>query len=152
MINKELAAFLQEGIAIHLGTRNANLEPNGVRVVAVKVEEDGAHVVAYVPELGVSQVMPDLESTGQAALVFTRPPDERACQVKGQFAGARVATKEEREFVESQWSRWLDRLEPMGYPRAVFGHWPTWPCVAIRVRATALFNQTPGPGAGAAIA
>ena len=27
----------------------------------------------------------------------------------------------------------------------------TWPAVAIRVRANALFNQTPGPGAGAPI-
>ena len=41
MIDKELAAFLQEGIAIQLGTRNARLEPNGARVVAVKVEDDG---------------------------------------------------------------------------------------------------------------
>jgi len=29
--------------------------------------------------------------------------------------------------------------------------WVTWPAVAIRVRANALFNQTPGPGAGAPI-
>ena len=49
MIDKELAAFLQEGIAIQIGTRNANLEPNGARVVAIKVEDDGQHVVAHVP-------------------------------------------------------------------------------------------------------
>jgi hypothetical protein len=27
--------------------------------------------------------------------------------------------------------------------------WVTWPAVAIRLRATAVFNQTPGPDAGA---
>ncbi len=40
MIDKALAAFLQEGIGIQLGTRSASLEPNGVLVPAVKVEDD----------------------------------------------------------------------------------------------------------------
>ena len=151
MIDKELAAFLQEGIAIQIGTRNARLEPNGACIVAVKVEDDGQHVVAYVPKLAAQQVVPDLEANGQAALVFARPPDERACQVKGVFIDARAARSSERPFVIGQWDRWLTRLEGIGYPRAAAENWQTWPCVAIRVRVTALFNQTPGPGAGAAL-
>src|SRR5688572_3166708 len=149
MIDAELASFLQEGIGIQLGTRNARLEPSGVRVVAVTIERDGTHVVAYVPDVAVGQVLPDLESNGQAALVFARPPDERACQLKGIFAGARAATADERAFVQAQWDRWLDRLTTIGFSRPTFEHWPTWPCVAIRVRVNAIFNQTPGPGAGA---
>lgn len=149
MIDKELGSFLQQGIAIQLGTRNQRLEPNGVRVVAVKVDDDGEHVVAYVPEIAARHVLPDLEANGQAALVFARPPDERACQLKGRFAGARQATDAERAGVLAQWDLWLDRLTTIGYPRATFEHWTTWPCVAIRVRVNAIFNQTPGPGAGA---
>src|SRR5690349_19558841 len=100
MIDLELAAFLQEGIAIQLGTRNDRLEPNGVRVVAVAVEADGRHLVAYVPAEAAPQVLPDLESNGQAAVVFARPPDERACQVKGTFTGSRRASDAERASVE----------------------------------------------------
>jgi hypothetical protein len=151
MIDKELAAFLQEGIAIQIGTRNANLEPNGARVVAIKVEDDGQHVVAYVPKAAAPQVVPDLESNGQAALVFARPPDERACQVKGVFIEARAARASERSFVSEQWGRWVQRLGSIGFPPAATENWQTWPCVAIRMRVTALFNQTPGPGAGAAL-
>jgi hypothetical protein len=149
MIDLELASFLQEGIAIQLGTRNARFEPSGVRVIAVTVERDGRHVVAYVPAVSVRHVIPDLESNGQAALVFARPPDERACQLKGTFAGARDSTADERAIVQAQWDRWLDRLATVGYARPTFEHWTTWPCVAIRVRVNAIFNQTPGPGAGA---
>ncbi|HEY5618770.1 MAG TPA: hypothetical protein VIK60_12580 [Vicinamibacterales bacterium] len=152
MIDTELAAFLQEGIAIQIGTRNAVLEPNGARVVAVKVEDDGQYVVAYVPKAAAPQVVPDLEANGQAALVFARPPDERACQVKGVFVDARAARTSERSFVADQWDRWLKRLAGIGYPAAAVENWQTWPCVAIRLRVTALFNQTPGPGAGAALA
>jgi hypothetical protein len=152
MIDTELAGFLQEGIAIQLGTRNADLEPNGVRVVAATVEEDGTHLVAHVPTISVSHVLPDLESNGLAALVFARPPDERSCQVKGTFAGVRPSTEDERAVVQAQWDRWLDRLATIGLPRPAFEHWLTWPCVAIRVRVTAIFNQTPGPGAGGRLA
>jgi hypothetical protein len=152
MIDGELASFLQEGIAIQLGTRNDRLEPSGVRVVAVSVDRDGTHVVAYVPEVSGSQVLPDLQANGQAALVFARPPDERACQVKGMFAGARAATADEYAMVQAQWDRWLDRFTTIGVPRPTFDRWTTWPCIAIRVRVNAIFNQTPGPGAGAPLA
>jgi hypothetical protein len=149
MIDVALAAFLQEGIAIQLGTRNGRLEPNGVRVVAVTVEGDGRHLIAFVPELAAPLVLPDLESNGQAALVFSRPPDERACQVKGTFTGARPASPDDRAAVEGQWERWRTRLASIGVARPTLEPWIVWPCVAIRLRVTAIFNQTPGPNAGA---
>jgi hypothetical protein len=152
MIDEELASFLQQGIAIQLGTRNDRLEPNGVRVVAARVEDDGQHVVAYVHTAAGPQVVPDLESNGQVAIVFSRPPDERACQLKGSVAGVRVAGEEERAFVEAQWSQWIERLTTLGLLRPAFDHWPAWPCLAVRVRVNAIFNQTPGPGAGAPLA
>jgi hypothetical protein len=148
MIDKELAAFLEEGIAIQIGTRNARLEPNGARVVAVRVEDSGTHIVAFVPDRAAKLVTPDLEDNGQAALVFARPPDERSCQVKGVFERMAVAGAEEEPFVRGQWRRWLERLTTIGLPLSTLEGWDPWPCVAIRLRVTALFNQTPGPNAG----
>jgi hypothetical protein len=148
MIHKELATFLEEGIAINIGTRSASLQPNGARVVAVKVDEDGRHVTAYVPAAAAPLLVPDFEAGSQAALVFARPPDERACQVKGVYAGSRDARADEESFVADQWGRWMRRLETIGLPRMVYESWQVWPCVAVRVRVTALFDQTPGPGAG----
>ena len=87
---------------MQLGTRNAQLEPNGVRVVAVAVEADRRRLIAYVPAIAVAGVLPDLEENGHAAMVFARPPDERACQVKGTFTGARPAAAGERDVIEAQ--------------------------------------------------
>ena len=100
MIDKELAAFLQEGVGIHIGTRNAALQPNGTRALAVSVDDDGAHVVVYVAEAAAARILPDLEANGQIAVGFGRPIDDRACQVKGVFVGARAATEAERPAVE----------------------------------------------------
>jgi hypothetical protein len=97
-------------------------------------------------------VLSDLEGNAQAAIVFARPPDERACQLKGTYAGSRAATDDERQLVSAQWDRWLDRLASVGYSREMFEHWTAWPCIAIRIHVNAIFNQTPRPGAGARVA
>jgi len=149
MIEPELRAFLEGGVGIHIGSRNAALEPNGARVTAVKVEDDLLHLLVYVPEVAAGRVLPDLEANGAAAVVFARPVDDRACQIKGIFAGSRPAGADERRFVEQQWEAFLDNLEKIGIPRVGASGWITWPSVAIRMRATTIFEQTPGPQAGA---
>ena len=152
MIDAEFASFLEAGLAIHLGTRNGQLEPNGARVTAVRVEADGVHLIAYVPKVAAARILPDLRSNQQAALAFARPTDDRACQVKGVFVSARAARANEQPFVSSQWAAFLEHLARIGIPRETTAGWVTWPAVAIRIRATALFEQTPGPAAGAALA
>ena len=149
MIDPELAAFLEGSVAIHLASRNERLEPHGARVVAVKVDTDGAHITAYVPKVASPTVLADLKANGQGAIGFGRPTDDRACQVKGQFVSARSASPRERTIVDTQWKALLDNLGVIGMPAQVFEAWRLWPCVAIRLRVTALFSQTPGPGAGA---
>ena len=152
MIDRALAAFLQEGLGIHLGTRNRRFEPNGARAIAVKVEDDGVHVVVYVAKVAAARVLPDLESNGQAAVTFGRPIDERACQVKGTFVAVRAAKAPERSEIAAQFERFRDQLEAIGIPRVGSSRWVTWPAVAIRLRASAIFNQTPGAEAGTQIA
>ena len=151
MIDAALAQFLQEGLGIHVGTRNERLEPNGARAVAVHVEPDGAHVVVYFAKVAAKRILADLEANGQAAVTFARPPDERACQVKGVYVSARAARPNERAGVLAQWGAFLDKLETIGIPRANVAGWVSWPAIAIRLKVTALFDQTPGPQAGTAL-
>jgi hypothetical protein len=151
MIDGALAAFLQEGVGIHIGTRTDSLQPNGARAIAVDVEAGGEYLVVYVARVAAARLLPDLASNGQAAVGFGRPVDDRACQVKGTFVSVRDATEDERPRVLAQWDGFLGSLEKIGIPRAATQTWVTWPAVAIRLRANALFNQTPGPDAGAPI-
>jgi hypothetical protein len=149
MLTQQLADFLQEGLSTHIASRTERLEPHAARVTALLVEPDGLHVVAFVPAVSAAPMMPDLRGNGQVALVCARPPDERGCQVKGVFIEAREAGEDERALVLAQWERFRDKLAMIGLPRVATDAWVTWPCLAIRVRVQALFDQTPGPGAGA---
>jgi hypothetical protein len=152
MIDARLAEFLEEGLGIHLGTRNRRLEPNGARVLAVTVEPDRTHVVAYVPDAAWPRVMSDLEENRQAALVFGRPIDSRSCQLKGEFVEARAGRSDERETVEAQFDRFRQNLAGIGISPEGSERWVRWPVIAVRIRVTALFEQTPGPLAGQPLA
>src|SRR5215212_7287240 len=100
MIQGELAAFLQEGVGIYIGTRNQALEPNGARAIAARVERSGEHLVIYLADVAAARILPDLEANGLVAVTFGRPVDERACQVKGTFISARAARDDERLLLE----------------------------------------------------
>jgi hypothetical protein len=152
MIQGELAAFVQEGVGIYIGTRNAALEPNGARALGALLERDGAHLVVYVADAAVPRILPDLESNGLAAVTFGRPVDERAIQVKGTFVAARAARDDERPVLDAQWDAFSRTLEMIGVPREARSAWPRWPATAITLAPTAIFEQTPGPSAGKQLA
>ena len=151
MLDKNLTEFLEQGVAIHIGTRNARLEPNGARVTAVRVEDEGRCLVAFIPKAAATKVLDDLQANFQAALSFARPADDRAVQVKGEFVSLRDADAAEEQFAQLQWQGFLRQLDLIGLPGAGTATWTMWPCVAVRIRVTAIFSQTPGPEAGAVL-
>src|SRR5215218_7096558 len=152
MLDKSLTEFLEQGLAIHIGTRNAALRPNGCRVTAVRVEDQGRHLVAYLPKAAVPAVLEDLRNNRQAAVSFARPTDDRAVQVKGEFISEREADPSEEQFVLGQWQSLLHQLDLIGLAALTStSTWLMWPCVAVTIRVTAVFSQTPGPEAGAVL-
>ena len=151
MIDPALASFLEEGLSLHIGTRDATFQPQGARVAAVKVETGGLNLVAYVPEAAFSRIRTNLETNGLAAISVGRPIDDRACQVKGSVTDIRPARDSEQELVAAQWDGFMRQLEMIGIPRAIAAGWSSWPAVAITLKVTAVFEQTPGPQAGTPI-
>jgi hypothetical protein len=148
MLTPSLAAFIQGGVGIHVGTCNTRLEPSGARGLAVEVEADGVHLVVFLAEVAAARLLPDLHVNSQAAVSFGRPIDDRACQVKGQVVSVRQAKPAERDPIRAQFASFLSSLEQIGIPRVGAANWVLWPAVAIRLRATSVFEQTPGPAAG----
>ena len=59
---------------------------------------------------------------------------------------------DERPIITAQWQGFMRQLETIGIPRDITLGWATWPAVVVRLRVTAVFEQTPGPLAGTPLA
>jgi hypothetical protein len=152
MLDQSLTEFLELGLAIHIGTRNDRMEPNGCRVTGLRVEDQGTHLIAYLPKAATAAVLQDLRSNGQAAISVARPADDRAVQVKGVFVSERDAEPSEEGFVMAQWEGFKKQLDMIGFNASTSTmSWSMWPCVAVKIRVTNIYSQTPGPDAGAVL-
>lgn len=148
MMNPDVRAFVEGGQDSRIATCNARREPYGCRVLAAVVDPDGVHLTAFLPEPAAAPILANLHTNPLVALSFQRPTDDHACQVKGAFVRARAATDDERGVVEGQLALLGEKYGQLALPWEVVSGWSVWPAVAVTVRVNAVFDQTPGPGAG----
>ena len=148
LISDTLATFIESGLSINVGSRDKDLEPEGVIAWAARVHEDRAQITVYMHRDAAQAMLRNLRVCPEIAVLFERPTNHRACQVKGTFVSSRTAKATERALVDNQAELFCKELEGIGIPRTLLGGQEIWPCVAVQMRATKLFEQTPGPGAG----
>ena len=148
IISAELAEFLESGLSITAGTRDDQLQPDGARAWALRVHDDRTHLTVYFYSQAAPAMLKNLEVCPLLALSIDRPADSRACQIKGTLVASRRGRAAERAEVNRQVDGFLEGLATVGIPRAMTAGWQFWPCVAVDIRVTQLFEQTPGPGAG----
>lgn len=148
LISDELANFLHSGLAIMAATRDGALQPDGAWAWAARVHEDRAHLTVYFNAKDAPGLLRNLEAHPEIALACDLPSSHRACQVKGRFTASRRARPAERAEIERQAKAFVVDLERIGIPQAMTDGWKCWPSVAIELRVTQLFEQTPGPGTG----
>jgi hypothetical protein len=148
LISDDIAGFLESGLSINVGTCDDDLQPDGAVAWAARVHDDRAHLTLFMHKEAAQAMLRNLTVHPEIAIAFDCPPTHRACQVKGRFVSTRAGKPAERTEVERQVDHFGADLEAIGIPRAMVAGWKVWPCVALEVRVTELFEQTPGPGTG----
>lgn len=148
VISRELSDFVESGISVLVGTRDARLLPECVRVVGARVERGGAELTVFVPEATGAVTIANLRDNGRIAVCFTRPRDHRSIQLKGQLVSIRGANARERRLVDAYRAGLAEELGWVGLPQRVTLRMAHWPCHAVRLKVEQVFDQTPGPGAG----
>ena len=151
----DVAAFIQGGVSITIASRDERLVPSIAKAVGCRVGTDGRELTVLMFADAAESVARDIARCGLAAVVFTQPSTNRTLQLKGRDARAVPVQPADVALVR----RWLalfgDVLQPLGWSQtfvdAVFWHDPAQ-LVAVRFTPDSAFQQTPGPGAGAAMA
>lgn len=149
ILSTELAQFLESGISVLAGTRDARQVPDCTRAIGVRVEPGGGEVTVFLPQATSAQALANLRDNGRVAVCFSRAKDHRSMQIKGRLVELREADGRDRERMD----RYRDELAQewgfVGLPPAITYRMNVWPAVAARFVVDAVFVQTPGPGAGA---
>ncbi len=132
--------------AIVVGTRNASLAPACAMGVGVVADKSGSLTV-YVPEATGRETFENISTNGLVAVVMEHVPTHRTVQVKGRCQSMRPATEPEREIVDRSHEGFFRDVAFVGAPARIRRQ-NRWPCRAITIEVTEIFDQTPGPRAG----
>jgi hypothetical protein len=155
LLDEALAAFVQTGVSITVGSRGAGDQPALARANGCRVAADRRTVTVLLAAAKSEALLEAVRGSRTLAAVFSEPPTHRTIQLKGTDAVVAAATHEDRAIA----ARWADAFVAavvrLGYSEAVFRAM-LWvdpaDLVAVTFTPGAAFDQTPGPRAGAPLA
>jgi hypothetical protein len=152
LIGAELQEFLESGISVLVGSRDRLLVPEAIRGFGLRVEAGGHELVVFVPDAWGARTLANLRDNGRIAVGTARPADHRSVQLKGSVLEIRPGGDEDRAALERYREQLVGHFGEIGFPPRILHRLNVWPCHAVRFAVEALFEQTPGPRAGAPLA
>lgn len=151
MTQETLRRFAGPGVSVLVGTVDADGIPTCCRGIAVAMRDDFELLTVYIPAATGQETVANLATTRRVAVGCTHPLSHDSVQIKGLTRGVRLAPASDEAFVRQRLEAFGDVLEEIGLPRRVSRSMAHWPAFAIDVSVEQVFDQTPGPKAGAAI-
>jgi len=150
MLDEKIAKYLAGPTFSYVGTRDADNKPSGHRPMGQRVAEDGTLRVFFTEQLA-RNVEANLEANGPVAFATAHPATFEAYQFKGTFERLEPCNEADLAAIERWQVETLALCLQLGFPEKVFRTYLGFkPTIAIAIRVTEVFNQTPGPGAGEA--
>lgn len=148
MLGAELADFVESGVSVLVGTRDARLRPTCMRGMGALVDRATGRITLLLPEGVAAETLANMRDNGLVAVTFSRPIDHRSFQTKGKVVEIRPLTDAEREAQERYRPAFSEQLYAVGVPRGVSKRIRTSPSVAVVFEPNEMYEQTPGPRAG----
>jgi hypothetical protein len=148
---QDLLAMMARGVSVNVASRDASMRPSLMRAVGSDVSPDGSTVTVYLARSQSRQLIQDIASTGQLAVVFSEPATHRTVQIKAARATQRAATEADRPLLARYLASMEHEIARVGHPpvvtRAMLAH-KLEDVVAVTFTPEQAFDQTPGPQAG----
>jgi len=152
MLDAAQAAFLTGPVAVGMASHDGDGSPSLSRAFGCRVSPDRREVTVFLSRVHSAPLLRDLASGQPVAAVFSRPLTHETLQLKGLSAKLRDLEPGDRELMLAAGQAFTSELVSLGYPEA-FCHALMAPsgdeAVAAVFSPTALYEQTPGPKAGA---
>jgi hypothetical protein len=144
----EYVAHAESGVSILIGTCSADLDPDCVRGVGVRVWPDACHLTVLVPVATSVDALANLAGNPRLAVTMNHVPTHHTIQVKGRVLAIRAGADADLALATVYRERFARDLARVGMPAANTLRLGIWPCMAIDLAIDVCFAQTPGPKAG----
>ena len=154
-IDDALKTFIESGVSVVVGTRDEGLVPEIVRAWGPHVSRDRHTIRLCIPEATSVRTRTNLVGNGRIAVAFSLPSTYETVQLKGRHLRTTKPSAEDLLRLDRHRESFAALNESIGVPRAgVEAFWhrelagsPLF--VTVHFVVHAIFNQTPGPTAGA---
>lgn len=153
LVDSSLAAFLQSGLSVVLGTRGPDGRPIAGLGLACIVKPDRS-IRVLLREPANVELLNSLRRGEAIAATFTWPRTHRSTQLKSSAARTLPMERSDLHAIVRQLAYFETELQDGGYAEVITRLYCAWredEVIAIEFIPEAAFEQTPGPGAGNAI-
>lgn len=147
-LTDELAQFVEGGISVLVGTRDAAMRPAALRGGAVRVSADRKQLHVMLPAATSARTIANLRDNGRIAVTCSRPSTFRSIQLKGRCVDIHDTPASDRAWLEKYLGEFSADLELVGLPAGVTGRVTVWPAITVTMTIESMFDQAPGPEAG----
>jgi hypothetical protein len=148
-IDESVRQLIAEGTATIVATRDDRMRPTLTRGWGVVTSADGAEMKLCIGAPKGSPVRESLAANGAIAITCSRPSTYRTVQVKGEVVKVAAPSAEDRAAVEAQIIAFSAEVEALGMPPDSGRALVDAELIAVTLVPRELFDQTPGPSAGA---
>lgn len=155
-LHPDLLDFLQRGLSLYAGSIDGRGWPQVARALAIR-PLPGAQLALAVPVEPAAALLAAISATGRIALVLCQPTTHFTVQLKGRDACAEPLQAAHWPELHRNRAAFGAEIRPFGFDTdfadawfSVAGNGPEVLRV-VRFTPTGAWNQTPGPGAGAAM-
>ena len=148
----EMVTFLHGGLAAFLGTCGAGLVPALTRAYAPRVAPDRRAIDLFLGRTQAGACLANLAARRPLAFTAGNVVDYRGLQIKGVSAGWQDADAADVEWVDDYWRLFVANCQRVELTAALITSLRCRDLVRVTLVPTAIFRQTPGPGAGSAVA
>lgn len=150
----ELVAFLQSGVSLSAASRNRRLLPSVSRVLGCRVIPGEGRIQLWLARSQSEQLLRDCLDCDRIALVASDPPTHLTWQIKGDSVRECPVDPGDVALVQDHirdFARVITALEfAPSFGHALYQHQPD-DLASISFVPRELFEQTPGPRAGARV-
>jgi hypothetical protein len=155
VLTDQLLEITGIGPAVILGTRDARLAPTLIRAWGIQLLPAQNEVRLCIAECSARRVLENIADNHRVAITLVRPTTYRSIQLKGRALGTGPASDGDLEQVRRHRAAFVEEAMAVDLAEALAARLfqaemdvsPTM--VLVRVAIDEIFDQTPGPSAGA---